>query len=226
MKSVLALSMLCFGISISLASQSNAESVKYQYRSSGKNIYIDFYNYDESGCGYSGGNIQLSESMYRDNQNGRSNPVSMGYVYLYSNNWCNSSYRWGYGEINLSALNIPKSLASATAHGIGNINWDECSWDETSSVYNCNNNAENITVDVALTAIDSMVTNRSNYRSVSSGPWGTSTDSSRSNGSYRDASATGLITGDAGTNIDVSTSSYSQIANWISGTTSIQRYKP
>jgi len=222
----ISLSVLCIGIGISFSSQSNAESVKYQYRSSGKNAYINFYSYDESGCGYTGGYMQVSESMYRDNQNGRSNPVSMGYVSLYSDNWCNSSYRYGYGEINLSALNIPKSLSNATAHGAGSITWDECSWDETSSAYSCNNKSENITVDIEITAMDSMVTNRSTNSSVSSGPWGTSTYSSRSNGTYRDANATGSISGDAGTSIDVSTSSYSQIANWISGYMSIQKYKP
>lgn len=222
-KKVVGLSMAAVAVLVSgtvlIIAPASADITKSKYTESGKGGYVSIYNYQD--CGESYASLDFSQSLYKDGSNKSTSNSS--YFYLSSYNWCDDTYKWCDGYIDLPNFNISNSLKNGHIKGTNAVSCVSGSWWGGYSGY-----TENITADVTLTCPNTAVNDKYRDRYTSSGPWGKAVYSYSANGSYCDgAQATGSITGDVDTNITIAQeNSYGYLSNWKNKSASVEKYKP
>lgn len=149
-----------------------------QYMSSGDFIGAGMTYSD--GCSYVSVGLNAGDTMSKSAPGAPVKSGPNGSIWVYKSNWCTWEFAWGWGEIAVSQYKVAGNLASATVVGTANVTmWD--TWGNTTVVP--------YTVDVNVLGTSDL----SSGSNTNTGSYGKIRVQSRTMGSYRYGSASGLI---------------------------------
>ncbi len=198
---------IALAIIIGLFVSGQAEAVTLKFQSSGKYAFVDFFN--DSDVQMISGFVQVSDEMYKSAPGSPVRPGPMGILTIFIENReypYNLNYILGTAIIELTSFKISGPLRSASAEGKGTLIWEKPYYYPYDPYYPPDPNLippypppyppppppEEVTIIITWTGESDMTSGHNNFRST----YGDMRTHFHSSGTYRNATATGLIKGE------------------------------
>lgn len=194
----------------------SAEAVTMKFQTSGKYAFVDFFN--DSNAQVTSGFLQVSEEMLKYAPGSPVRPGPMGFLTINIENLTDNDdddncygydcydYKWGTATIELTSFEVSGSLRSATAEGKGTLIWEQPYYYPYDPNYYPYDPylpyppypypyplpTEEVTIKITWTGDSDVTSGHNNMRST----YGDMRMHMHSSGTFRYATATGLIKGE------------------------------
>jgi hypothetical protein len=200
---------IAIALIVVMSTSGSAEAVTMKYQSSGRFAFVDFFN--DSNCQMISGFVNVSEEMFKYAPGSPVRPGPMGFLTISIDNWCDNDDdddygygKWGTATLELTRFRVSGNLRSASAEGKGTLIWNQPYYYPYPPPpypppvipplppYPPPPPPEEVVIKIIWTAESDMSSGHNNLRST----YGNIRTHMHSSGTFRYATATGLIKGE------------------------------